>query len=71
MIDWAAFARELSGEAPPPTAHRPQPPKKRASVLVARTRRTHLVCRVCGHAWIDGECSFMPDDHRRFGAVAK
>ena len=68
MIDWAAFARELSGEAPPPMAHGPQP--KPLTVTVA-PKAKRLVCLVCGRPWIDDECSFMPDDHRRFGALAK
>ena len=70
MIDWAAFARELSGEAPLPMTPRTQPKPPTVTVAVA-PKAKRLVCRVCGRAWIDGECSFMPDDHRRFGAIVK
>lgn len=68
MIAWADL--EIDGwgaagpEAHPPETHPPAtagPP----ALVIARARR--VVCKVCGRPWVDGDCSFMPDEHRRWG----
>ena len=31
----------------------------------------NLVCSACGRPWRNDKCSYMPDEHRRFGAIVK
>ena len=68
MMAWDSL--ELDGWEP---AQQPAAasPTKAPQAVVARRSARRVVCRVCGRPWIDGECSFMPDDHRRFGAIAR
>ena len=46
-----------------------EPARRAPQAIVARPRPA--VCRVCGRPWVDGECSFMPSQHARWGPVAR
>jgi hypothetical protein len=45
----------------------------RPSALAIAAQRApqarRVVCRVCGRPWVDDACSFMPEQHARWGAT--
>ena len=51
MLEVFAVARGTPITAAPP-AVAPRPPG---------------VCSICGRPWVDGQCTFMPDQHTRLG----
>jgi hypothetical protein len=60
MMTWADLELDGAGpEAHPPATAAPP------ALVIAPARR--VVCKVCGRPWVDGDCSFMPDEHRRWG----
>lgn len=64
MIAWADLELDgwdATGPEALPTATAGPP------ALVVPRQNRRVVCRVCGRPWIDGDCSFMPDEHRRWG----
>ena len=64
MMSWADL--ELDGwgatgpEALSTGAHPP-------ALVAPQQNRRARVCKVCGRPWVDGECSFMPEQHARWG----
>jgi hypothetical protein len=71
MIAWADLEIDAwaGPEAIPTVAHPPATARPPAPV-VARAA-VALVCRVCGRPWLDGACSFMPEQHARWGPIAR
>jgi hypothetical protein len=60
MMTWADLEIDAwAGPEAHPTVAGPP------ALVIARARR--VVCKVCGRPWVDGDCSFMPDEHRRWG----
>lgn len=75
MMSWADL--EIDGWTAAPEAHptvtHPPATEGPPALVIARARPAvvALVCKVCGRPWVDGECSFMPSQHERWGPVAR
>ena len=67
MIDFTAL--EFDSDWLPETKSNPLPMMAVSQATLPATsapRATRTVCRVCGRPFIDGECVFMPDKHRKW-----
>lgn len=65
MMSWADLELDAWGVTGPEALPTVATAGALSALVIAPARPA--VCRVCGRPWVDGECSFMPEQHARWG----